>query len=60
VDFSEDGSQLLVGGEFGARVYEVETDNLFDLARSRLLRWWTVDECLQYLGTDECPQPASD
>ncbi|MFV1962753.1 MAG: WD40 repeat domain-containing protein, partial [Acidimicrobiia bacterium] len=59
VDFSEDGSQLLVAGEFGARVYEVETDNLFDLARSRLLRWWTTDECFQYLGTSECPEPAS-
>ncbi len=59
VDFSEDGSQLLVAGEFGARVYEVETDNLFDLARSRLLRWRTADECFQYLGTGECPQPDS-
>jgi WD40 repeat protein len=59
VDFSENGSQLLVAGDFGVRVYEVNTQNLIDLARSRLLRWWTPEECFQYLGTTDCPVPPS-
>jgi len=55
VDFSEDGSQLLVAGDFGVRVYEINTESLIDLAESRLVRWWTPEECFQYLGTEDCP-----
>ncbi len=57
VDFSPDGRLLLVAGDFGARIYVVEEEDLMALARSRLLRWWTPQECLQYLGTETCPPP---
>jgi WD40 repeat protein len=57
VDFSEDGSQLLVAGDFGVRIYEINTENLIAVAESRLVRWWTPEECFQYLGTEDCPPP---
>ena len=57
VDFSPDGRHLLVAGDFGARVHVVHEDNLVELARSRLLRWWTAEECFQFLHTEECPPP---
>jgi len=37
------------------RVYEINTESLIDLAESRLVRWWTPEECFQYLGTEDCP-----
>lgn len=57
VDFSPDGRYLLVAGDFGARVHVVHEEDLIELARTRLLRWWTDGECFQFLQADECPPP---
>jgi len=37
------------------RVYAVEVDELVALAQSRLTRWFTPEECRQYLHMDTCP-----
>ena len=57
VSFSPDGRHLLVSGDFGARVHTLDIDELLDLARSRLLRWWTPEECFQFLSVETCPPP---
>lgn len=55
VDFDPTGEHLLVSGDFGARVLVVRADDLLQLAQSRLLRWWTPEECLEYLESESCP-----
>jgi WD40 repeat protein/DNA-binding SARP family transcriptional activator len=54
IDFSPDGTRLLVSIE---RVYEylLSLDDLTELARSRLTRDLTDEECRQYLHLDACP-----
>jgi len=37
------------------RVLALDIDDLIDLARSRLTRSWTQDECQTYLHRDTCP-----
>jgi WD40 repeat protein len=54
--FSPDGSRLASSSIDGTtRVYAVDVDELVAVARSRLTRWWTPEECQQYLHLDECP-----
>ena len=55
VSFSPDGKHLLVSGDFGARIYVIDENELIELAHARLLRWWTPDECFQFLGSQVCP-----
>ncbi|MDH3540104.1 MAG: winged helix-turn-helix domain-containing protein [Acidimicrobiia bacterium] len=57
ISFSPDGTHLLVSGDFGARVHTLDIDELLDLARSRLLRPWTPEECFQFLSMETCPPP---
>jgi WD40 repeat protein len=61
VAFSPDGSRLASSSIDGTtRVYAVDVDDLVALARSRLTRWLTPEECRQYLHLEECPpKPAS-
>ena len=54
--FSRDGRFLAVGGSDGSvRVYVIPIDDLIDLARSRLTRNLTEEECRRYLHLDRCP-----
>jgi WD40 repeat protein len=54
--FSPDGIRLASSSVDGTtRVYAVDLDDLVSLARSRLTRWFTPEECRQYLHLDECP-----
>ena len=55
LDFSPDGTRLTVSGD---RVFEylLPLDEFTELARSRVTRSLTDEECRQYLHLDACPQ----
>jgi WD40 repeat protein/serine/threonine protein kinase len=54
--FSPDGTQLAYTAADGTvRVLALDIDDLIHLARSRLTRSWTRDECRTYLDLDRCP-----
>jgi WD40 repeat protein/class 3 adenylate cyclase len=56
VAFSPDGTRLATAGDETVRVYVLPIQELIDLARSRLTRSWTEDECRHYLHLPEgCP-----
>jgi WD40 repeat protein len=56
IAFSPDGARLAVQGHEGTvRVYALRSDDLVEIARSRLTRWFNPEECQQYLHTEECP-----
>ena len=56
VTFSPDSRRLASVDEDGTlRVYAMQIDDLLALARSRLTRSLTTEECQQYLHTDPCP-----
>ena len=56
VDFSPDGSRIVTASRDGtARVYGIAIEDLIKLARSRLTRTLTIQECQQYLHMDVCP-----
>ena len=54
--YSPDGSSVATAGFDGTtRVYVVAPDRLLDLARSRLTRPFTPEECQKYLHLEQCP-----
>jgi WD40 repeat protein/serine/threonine protein kinase len=54
--FSPDGTRLAYTAADGTvRVLALDIDDLLGLARSRLTRSWTQDECRSYLHLDRCP-----
>jgi WD40 repeat protein/transcriptional regulator with XRE-family HTH domain len=56
IAFSPDGKRLATGSRDGTvRVYALDRDELVALARARLTRTWTPQECLQYFRTETCP-----
>jgi WD40 repeat protein len=56
IAFSPDGTRLATASSDGtARVYALRVEELVDVARSRLTRSWTLDECQQFLHVDHCP-----
>lgn len=57
VAFSPDGKLLFTGGDDGVRVYTLQVEDLVALAKSRLTRSWTEDDCQRYLHTATCPAP---
>lgn len=63
VEFGPDGRTLAVGGldlpeglpAGMTRTFVLDERALLDLAEERMARWWRVEECVTYLGTDQCP-----
>jgi WD40 repeat protein len=56
VSFSPDGNRLATAGADGSvRMYTLRLDDLVDLARSRVTRSLTEDECRIFLHMDSCP-----
>lgn len=56
VAFSPDGRHLTTASVDGTvRVHVLVLEELQELAKNRLTRWWTADECQQYLHAPECP-----
>jgi dipeptidyl aminopeptidase/acylaminoacyl peptidase len=53
--FSTDGRHLAVRGDQAVRLYVVPIEDLTALLRSRLTRWWTLEECRRFLNVEECP-----
>jgi WD40 repeat protein/DNA-binding SARP family transcriptional activator len=57
VAFSPDGTRLATSsGDGTVRVYVLPLDQLMTVARSRLTRGWTPDECKRYLPGRSCPR----
>jgi len=56
VEISPDGKYVVsVGRDPTVRVYVLEIAELIQIAKSRLTRTWTTDECKKYLHADICP-----
>lgn len=56
VAFSADGKSLATASDDGVvRLYPLDDDELLELARSRITRTLTTEECRQFLHTDQCP-----
>ena len=56
VAWTPDGKRLLSGGADGIiQVYAMDIDLLMSLARSRVTRNLTPEECQKYLHLDEVP-----
>jgi WD40 repeat protein len=56
VAFSPDGSQLAVASRDGtARIYFLKLEDLVALAKRRVTRSLTAEECQQYLHVEQCP-----
>jgi WD40 repeat protein len=56
VAFSPDDTRLAAQGADGTlRFYAMRLEDLMEIASSRLTRWWSPEECRQYLHVDACP-----
>jgi WD40 repeat protein len=56
VAFSPDGSQLAVASRDGTnRIYLLKIEDLVALARQRVTRSLTTEECQQFLHVEQCP-----
>jgi WD40 repeat protein/class 3 adenylate cyclase len=57
IAYSPDGTRIATGSNPGiVRTYVLDTEDLVALARSRLTRSLTTEECQQYLHVEECPE----
>jgi WD40 repeat protein len=57
VAFSPDGAYLYASDRSGGlQVYALELETLRSLAHERLTRWFTPEECRQYLHQETCPE----
>ena len=55
--FNADGTHLITTGMDGViREYTLQIDELVELAKARLIRSWTTDECQKFLHVEQCPQ----
>jgi WD40 repeat protein len=55
---SRDGTRIATAAADGTiRTYVVDTDELVAMARSRVTRSLTTEECQKYLHVEECPEP---
>jgi WD40 repeat protein len=56
VSFSADDRRVAVGGEDGlVRIYTLDSAELLQIARGRLTRGLTDEECKTYLHLQSCP-----
>ncbi len=56
VTFSPDGTRIVsVGRDHVVHIYELKIEDLIALAKSRLTRELTTEECQKYLHVDTCP-----
>jgi WD40 repeat protein len=56
VSFSPDSTRLATaGGDGTVRIYTLNMAELTDLARSRVTRALTTEECRQYFHLEQCP-----
>jgi WD40 repeat protein len=56
VAFSPDGTRLATASRDGTmRVYALRLEDLIALARARVTRLLTIEECQQYLHVETCP-----
>jgi WD40 repeat protein/ABC-type branched-subunit amino acid transport system substrate-binding protein len=53
--FSPDGRQLVVRGDLAVRTYALPIEDVMALARSRLTRTWTNEDCQRFLHLQQCP-----
>ena len=57
VKITPDGKKMIVSGTGYIYGYSFDLDETIRLARSRLTRWFTLEECRKYLHQEECPMP---
>jgi WD40 repeat protein/transcriptional regulator with XRE-family HTH domain len=57
VKITPDGKKIIVAGAGHIYGYIFDLEETIRLARSRLTRWFTLDECRKYLHREECPRP---
>lgn len=56
IAFSPDGKSIAsVGRDRVVHIYELNIENMIAIAKSRLTRTWTPEECEKYLHTETCP-----
>jgi WD40 repeat protein/transcriptional regulator with XRE-family HTH domain len=55
ISFSPDGKQLAVGTESGVYIFILPIEDLVALAKQRVTRSLTTEECQQYLHVEQCP-----
>jgi WD40 repeat protein len=57
ITFTPDGKRFIVTGLQYVYGYVFDFDELMRFAQTRLTRWFTLEECRNYLHQDECPPP---
>jgi len=58
VVFTPDGKKVIASsGQGFVYGYVFDLQDLINLANSRLTRWFTLDECRQFLHREDCPTP---
>jgi WD40 repeat protein len=56
VAFSPDGKRLAISNTEGeARIYALPLEDIIAIAKSRVTRALTTDECKKFLHVDKCP-----
>ena len=55
VEFTPDGEHLVTWDYAGIKIFTLEIDELVQIARSRLTRSLTAEECQKYLHVEQCP-----
>jgi WD40 repeat protein len=56
-DISSDGRHMIaLGGDDTLRVYTLDTDELIQIAKDRVTRSFTEDECRAHLHLESCPE----
>jgi len=54
--FSPDGTRLATADDEAVRVFLLKVDDLVELAKTRVTRSLTQEECQKYLHVEQCPQ----